>query len=76
MSTVQGFNWRALIGFELCWFALVYWQAQAMLPVLLYWLYGFWRLKRRERVAVLVIMLVGVALDSALIAAGVCDGAA
>ena len=71
MSTAQGFNWRALIGFELCWFALVYWQAQAMLPVLLYWLYGFWRLGRAERVAVLLILLAGVLLDSVLIAVDV-----
>jgi hypothetical protein len=71
MSAGKGFHWRALIGFELCWFALVFWQSLAMLPVLLYWLYGFWRLNRHERVAVLLIMLVGVALDSALIAANV-----
>lgn len=71
MSTEPGFNWRALIGFELCWFALVYWQAHAMLPVLLYWLYGFWRLGRSERVAVLLILLAGVLLDSALIAVDV-----
>ena len=71
MSGGQSFHWRALIGFELCWFALVFWQNLAMLPVLLYWLYGFWRINRNERVAVLLIMLVGVALDSALIAAGV-----
>ncbi|GAB58078.1 DUF2878 domain-containing protein [Rheinheimera nanhaiensis] len=71
MSGGQNFNWRALIGFELCWFALVFWQSLAMVPVLLYWLYGFWRLNRRERVAVLLIMLVGLALDSALVAAGV-----
>lgn len=71
MSGVKGFHWRALIGFELCWFALVVWQNLAMLPVLLYWLYGFWRLNRHERVAVLLIVLVGVALDNALIAAGV-----
>lgn len=71
MSTAQSFNWRALIGFELCWFALVYWQTHAMLPVLLYWLYGFWRLGRAERVAVLLILLAGVLLDSALIAVDV-----
>lgn len=71
MSGVKDFHWRALIGFELCWFALVVWQNLAMLPVLLYWLYGFWRLNRHERVAVLLIVLFGVALDNALIAAGV-----
>lgn len=71
MSSGKGFHWRALIGFELCWFALVYWQGLAMLPVLLYWLYGFWRLNRHERVAVLLIVLFGVVLDNALIAAGV-----
>ncbi len=67
MSTNQGFNWRALIGFELCWFALVYWQQLAVLPVLLYWLYGMWRLAKAERTAVLVILLAGIALDALLV---------
>lgn len=71
MSNEQRFNWRALIGFELCWFALVFWQSFAMLPVVLYWLYGFWRLTRAERVAVLLILLLGVLLDSVLLAANV-----
>ncbi|MEO3878639.1 DUF2878 domain-containing protein [Rheinheimera fenheensis] len=71
MSGGKSFHWRALIGFELCWFALVVWQNLAMLPVLVYWLYGFWRINHHERVAVLLIMLFGVALDSALIAADV-----
>ena len=71
MSNLPGFNWRALIGFELSWFALVFWQNLAMLPVLLYWLYGFWRLARAQRVAVLLIMLLGVLLDSILIGAKV-----
>ena len=71
MSNAQRFNWRALIGFEVCWFALVFWQSLAMLPVLLYWLFGFWRLERAQRVAVLLILLLGVLLDSALIAAKV-----
>lgn len=71
MSKPPGFNWRALIGFELSWFALVFWQNLAMLPVLLYWLYGFWRLNRAQRVAVLLIILLGVLLDSILIGAKV-----
>ena len=71
MSNAQRCNWRALIGFEVCWFALVFWQSLAMLPVLLYWLFGFWRLERAQRVAVLLILLLGVLLDSALIAAKV-----
>ena len=71
MSTAQSFNWRALIGFELSWFALVYWQTHAMIPVLLYWLYGFWRLRRVERLAVLLILLAGMLVDSLLIAVDV-----
>lgn len=62
-----GFNWRALIGFQLCWFALVLWQQWALLPVLLYWLYGLWRLGNVERVAVLLIVLAGVAVDTLLV---------
>ena len=64
MTGKAGFNWRALIGFELCWFALVLWQQWALLPVLLYWLYGLWRLANAERVAVLLIVLAGVAVDA------------
>ena len=66
MSAEKSFNWRALIGFELCWFALVYWQHLAAMPVLLYWLYGVWRLGKSERIAVLVILLAGVAMDTLL----------
>lgn len=61
-------NWRAIIGFELCWFLLVYFQQLAFWPVLAYLLYGLWRLVgARRRLAVVMIALLGVAIDSALI---------
>lgn len=68
MKGVKAFHWRGLLGFQLCWFALVLWQMQALVPVLLYWLYGFWRLSKAQRVAVLLISLLGVLLDSLLTA--------
>ncbi|MBZ9611912.1 DUF2878 domain-containing protein [Rheinheimera maricola] len=67
MNAGKSFNWRALIGFELCWFALVLWQHFALLPVALYWLYGFSRLARSERVAVLLILLLGIGIDALLV---------
>ena len=66
MSVIKSFHWRALLGFQLSWFALVIWQAQALLPVLLYWLYGFWCLDKKRRLAVLLITVAGVLLDSVL----------
>lgn len=65
-------NWRAIIGFELGWFVLVYFQQLAMLPVLLYCLYGLWRLSsQRKRVAVVLFALLGIVIDSVLIQFGV-----
>ncbi|OYW92066.1 MAG: hypothetical protein B7Z18_08705 [Alishewanella sp. 32-51-5] len=67
-AAVSKLNWRAIIGFELCWFLLVYFQQLAFWPVLAYLLYGLWRLVgTRRRLAVLIIALLGVAIDSALI---------
>lgn len=62
-----GFNWRALLGFELCWFALVYFQQLAVLPVLVYVLYGLSQLTKVARAAVLLIMLTGVVVDTILL---------
>ncbi|MBU1310414.1 MAG: DUF2878 domain-containing protein [Gammaproteobacteria bacterium] len=67
MTALANFNWRALIGFQLCWFALVLWQQWALLPVALYWLYGVWRLAKAERIAVLLILLPGIAIDALLV---------
>ncbi|NRQ41315.1 DUF2878 family protein [Rheinheimera sp. YQF-2] len=67
MSDKTTFNWRALIGFELCWLALVYWQQLAIIPVLLYWCYGMWRLSTAGRIAVLVTLSAGVVLDTLLV---------
>ena len=67
MANNTAFNWRALIGFELSWFALVYWQQLTAIPVLLYWCYGMWRLSAPGRVAVLITLGVGVVIDSMLV---------
>ena len=65
-------NWRAIIGFELCWFLLVYFQQLMFWPVLAYWLYGMWRLaSNRARVAVLLTALTGIAVDRVLVATGI-----
>ncbi|MFN3709144.1 MAG: DUF2878 domain-containing protein [Alishewanella aestuarii] len=67
-AAVSKLNWRAIIGFELCWFLLVYFQQLAFWPALAYLLYGLWRLiGTRRRLAVVIIALLGVAIDSALI---------
>lgn len=67
------FSWRAFIGFELSWCALVYWQQLALLPVALYVLYGLWQLPGKGRLAVLATFVVGVLLDSALVALSVLE---
>lgn len=58
------------IAFKLCWLALVYWQYLLMLPVLLYWGLAMMRLQRKARLAVLLLTLCGVLLDSVLVASG------
>jgi len=63
MNQVTGFNWRALIGFQLCWFALIFWQNLALLPVVLYWCFGVWYLTMRSRLAVLIILVAGLSID-------------
>ena len=67
MAGAKGFNWRALVGFELCWFALVYFQQLAVLPVLAYLLYGLWQVDKAGRVAVLLILLAGIGIDTLLL---------
>lgn len=67
MADVKKFNWRALLGFELCWFALVYFQQLAVLPVLAYLIYGLLQLYQVQRVAVVLILLVGVGIDTLLL---------
>lgn len=64
--------WRALIGFELCWFLLVFFQQLVFWPVLAYLLYGLWRLtSSRARIAVLLTAALGIAIDSLLVMTGV-----
>ncbi|WP_445766334.1 DUF2878 domain-containing protein [Rheinheimera sp.] len=67
MDNNTAFNWRALIGFELCWLGLVYWQQLAVIPVLLYWCYGIWRLSKAGRIVVVLTLIAGVAIDSLLV---------
>jgi len=67
VAGVKGFNWRALLGFELCWFALVYFQQLAVLPVLAYLVYGLWQLDKAGRIAVLLILPAGLGIDTLLL---------
>ncbi|GAB2932024.1 DUF2878 domain-containing protein [Rheinheimera gaetbuli] len=67
MNDKATFNWRALIGFELCWLALVYWQQLAVIPVLLYWCYGMWRLNKAGRIAVVITLIAGLVVDMLLV---------
>ncbi|CAM3852520.1 DUF2878 domain-containing protein [Rheinheimera salexigens] len=64
-------NWRAVIGFEICWLALAYWQQTVLIPVLMYWLYGMSQLNNKSRLAVLNVIGAGLLIDSALVTAGV-----
>lgn len=58
------FHWRAMAGFQLGWFLLVYFQHSAILPVLVYWLFALLRLPtHRHRFMVLLIMLCGLVID-------------
>lgn len=58
------------IAFKLCWFALICWQYLLIVPVVLYWCFAMFRLQHRARIAVVVLTLTGLALDSVLIASG------
>lgn len=64
-------NWRAVIGFELGWLALVYFQHLAMLPVAIYLLWAWWRLPKPRQILVLQLALLGIAIDSVLVFSGV-----
>lgn len=67
-ATGSKLNWRAIIGFELCWFLLVYFQQLAFWPVMVYLLYGLSRLVgNKRRIAVVIIALSGIVIDTALI---------
>lgn len=67
MPRNDGFHWRALVGFELCWFGLVYFRQLALLPVLVYLIYGLWQLHKEARLAVVLIFLCGIATDLLLL---------
>lgn len=67
----RGIYWRAIIGFELGWLALVVLQSMAIVPALAYWLYGMHRLPGRARFAVLLLAAAGMAIDALLSYLGV-----
>ncbi|MCB5225803.1 DUF2878 domain-containing protein [Alishewanella sp. 16-MA] len=73
MSSVKvKLNWRVLIGFELSWFLLVYFQQLAFWPVLAYLLYGLWQLpSMKARYLVLAAAILGISVDSLLVATGI-----
>ena len=64
-------NWPLLIGFKLSWFALVLFQDQLLVPVLLFIAWFLWRSSPAERWCWLMLALVGVSLDSLLLGATV-----
>jgi hypothetical protein len=60
-----------LLGFKLSWFALIFWQQAALLPVFFLWLLALWLLNQPQRLAVVVLTLLGIALDFSLVQVGV-----
>lgn len=67
----KSIHWRSIIGFELGWLALVYFQSLAIVPALAYLLYGLYHLPLRARTAVLFITVSGILIDLILSYAGV-----
>ena len=67
MKSEQVLLLRSMLGFQLCWFALVLLQQQAVLPVLIYLAYGLWQLPNKSRLAVLLTLVIGLAIDSLLL---------
>ena len=66
LSPPKGIHWRSIVGFELAWLALVYFQSLAIVPAIAYGMYGIYCLPVRARMAVLFIGLAGVATDTLL----------
>lgn len=71
MSHAYGFSWRAFIGFQASWFALIYWQYLALLPVALYAAYAIWRLPTKGKLAVIAVFVLGLVVDSLLVASNI-----
>lgn len=67
----KGIHWRSIIGFELAWLALVYFQSLAIVPALAYLLYGLYLLPNRARLAVMFITLSGITMDAILVSLNV-----
>lgn len=63
----KGVYWRSIIGFELAWLALVYFQSIAIVPALVYLLYGLYLLPNRARTALICIALAGIVIDALLV---------
>ncbi|MDP5136272.1 DUF2878 domain-containing protein [Rheinheimera baltica] len=70
-TALSTFHWRAFIGFQLSWFALIGWQYIAMLPVVGYFIYAMFKLTSKARIAVGGILLLGVSVDVILLLTGV-----
>jgi len=60
-------------GFKISWFGLILFPVFAVWPVLLYWLWSLWHLPAKSRMAVVVIALGGVLMDSLLLVGDVFD---
>ncbi|WP_372626672.1 DUF2878 domain-containing protein [Arsukibacterium sp.] len=67
LNPPKGIHWRSIIGFELAWLALVYFQSWAIAPAIAYGIYGVYCLPARARMAVLLIGLTGVVIDTVLV---------
>lgn len=58
------------IAFKLCWLVLIYWQYLLIVPVAVYWCFAMFKLHQRARIAVIAVTVIGVLLDSLLVANG------
>jgi hypothetical protein len=67
----KGIHWRSIVGFELAWLALVYFQNLAILPAIAYAAYGIYQLPVRARLAVVLIAASGIVIDTALVSMNV-----
>lgn len=59
-------NWTVLIGFKLSWFALVLWQNLLVPAVLAFVAWSLWRSAKEQRFGWLLLVVVGVVMDSLL----------
>lgn len=67
LNPQKGIHWRSIVGFELAWLTLVYFQSMAIVPVLAYLLYGSYLLPNRARLAVVLTAVAGIVIDAILV---------